>query len=262
MSDEKIKLKVVIIDDEERSRLILKQLIEEYIKNVKVVAMAADVLEGVKVIQQQNPDVVFLDIEMPGYSGFNLIEYFDENNPSGAPDSGNSSGRSFKIVFTTAYEKYAIKAYKAAAFGYLLKPIDIDELIDIFDKLFLKHKNNPNNQKLNVDTHQKIIFPTQSGLIYLKSDEICYFESSGRYTKIYLTNKENMLTTLSLKDCCDKLADSTFIRVHRSFIINLSFIQNYSRGRDSFVIMDNNARVDVGLSFKEDLNKAISSFLK
>lgn len=138
-------LNVVLIDDEERSRTILKQLIEEYIEDVTVVAMAADVPEGIAVVQQHNPDVIFLDIEMPGYSGFNLIEHFDKINAPSGHRNGHDPGRSFKIVFTTAYEKYAIKAYKAAAFGYLLKPIDIDELIDIFNKLFKKLKSKPND---------------------------------------------------------------------------------------------------------------------
>ncbi|MFT5166089.1 MAG: two-component system LytT family response regulator [Saprospiraceae bacterium] len=148
MIEDRKNLNVVLIDDEEKSRLILKQLIEEYIPDVTVVAMAADVPEGVKMIQEHNPDVIFLDIEMPGYSGFSLIEYFDEINPSTAPRSGYDPGRSFKIVFITAYEKYAIKAYKAAAFGYLLKPIDIDELIDIFKKLFKRLKNKPDDNIL------------------------------------------------------------------------------------------------------------------
>lgn len=245
------KLKVIIVDDEEKSRKILQKLIEEYIENITVLAAVVDVLEAVKMIQKHEPDVVFLDIEMPGYSGFKLIEYFDEIN--------------FEIVFTTAYERYAVQAYKISAIGYLLKPIDIDELIDIFKKIekkIIKKRAAENTEALLEELSNRIIFPTQSGLIYLKRDEICYLESLNRYTHVYLNNGEQMLTTLSLKDCCEKLSDSTFIRIHRSYVINLTYIQNYSRGRDSFVIMDNNEKVDVGLFYKDDLNRIIASFLK
>ena len=249
MTDDRRSLNVVLIDDEERSRLILKKLIEEYINDVTVVAMADDVLEGVKVIQQHQPDIVFLDIEMPGYSGFKLVEYFDEVN--------------FEIVFTTAYEKYAVKAYKTSAIGYLLKPIDIEELIKIFEKITQKFKDKPfGTRHLLADLPQRVIFPTQSGLIYLDTDEICHLESAARYTDIYLIDNQKMTATLSLKDCFIKLQYSTFIQIHRSFVINLAHIQNYSKGRDSYVIMDNDKKVDVGLFYKENLNKAISSFLK
>ena len=260
-------LKIIIIDDEERSRLILKSLIEEYINKVTIVAMAGDVLEGIKVIQKYQPDVVFLDIEMPGFSGFQLVDYFDEMNSSG--DFQNPLGQRFEqhfeTVFTTAYEKYAVKAYKAAAIGYLLKPIDIDDLIDIFSKIRKKKAGKffgRTNNALAESHSEKLVFPTQNGLIYIKADEICYLESSGRYTDVYLIDNEKMLTTLSLKDCIEKLSHSTFIRIHRSCIINLTHIKNYSKGRDSFVILDNDKRVDVGLFYKDDLNKAISSFLK
>jgi len=255
------KLQVVLIDDEEKGRTILKKIIEEYVENVEVVATASDVLDGVKIIHRHDPDVVFLDIEMPGYSGFKLVEYFDEMYVEG----GDKTNQNFEIVFTTAYEKYALKAYKASAIGYLLKPIDIDELIEIFKKINkkreIKYQNSIDPKHYSEKPH-RIVFPTQSGLIYLSADEICSLESSNRYTNVFLLNGEELLITLSLKDCFAKLANSTFIRIHRSFIINLSYIQNYSRGRDSFVIMDNEKKVDVGLFYKDDLNSAIAAFLK
>ncbi len=254
----KQQLKVVLIDDEERSRTILQKMIEDYIENATVMATGGDVLEGIKIIQQHQPDVVFLDIEMPNYSGFKLVEHFNELHPEGE--------RSFEIVFTTAYEKYAVKAYKAAAFGYLLKPIDIDDLIDVFEKISKRKESEVASEKArdsNLEKgKQRVIFPTQSGIIYLTAEEISCLESSNRYTDIYLTNNEKLLTTLSLKDCFEKLEHSTFIRIHRSYIINLSHIQKYSRGRDSYVILDNGRKIDVGLYYKEDLNSAIASFLK
>jgi len=267
MTITKEKLKVIIIDDEQRSREMLRKLIEAYVENVKVVAVAADVLEGLSVIQLHQPDVIFLDIEMPNYSGFKLIEHFERIYPSEnlSPEDMPDNRLPFDVVFTTAYEKYALKAYKVSALGYLMKPIDIDDLISIFNKIFKKQalKLSADN-KVNplTEIKSRLIFPTQNGLIYLFEEEIYYLESSNRYTAIYLTNGECLMTTLSLKDCRNKLMNSTFIRVHRSFIINLSHIQNYARGRDSFIILDNEKKVDVGLFYKDDLNKAIASFLR
>ena len=136
MTTETKQLKVVLIDDEQRSRETLRKLIVEYIPEAEVVASAADVLQGIRIIQQHHPDLVFLDIEMPNYSGFKLIEHFEQLYLA-EHDSTYVKGASrfpFDIVFTTAYEKYALKAYKAAATGYLMKPIDIDELVEVFKK--------------------------------------------------------------------------------------------------------------------------------
>lgn len=249
---QKKQLTALIIDDEEKSRTILKQMILEYVPFVQVLALATDVLEGVKAVHDYKPDIVFLDIEMPDYSGFKLLEQFDEID--------------FEIVFTTAYEKYAVKAYKTNAIGYLMKPIDIDELILISKKILNKAVGQdsiyPVEQNSNKDTSNRFIFPTKNGLIYLSNEEICYLESQGRYSEIALVNGDQMLTTLGLKDCMEKLKKGTFIRVHRSYIINLSHIKNYSRGRDRYVVLDNGKRVDVGQMYKDDLNEAISHFLK
>ena len=248
----KEQLTALVIDDEERSRKILKQLISEYVPFVHVLALASDVLEGVKVIHDKQPDIVFLDIEMPSYSGFKLLEQFDD--------------KTFDVVFTTAYDKYALKAYKTNASGYLLKPIDIDDLIAVCKKILVNRRENPKPKRIvqssNGELSERAIFPTQNGLIFLSFDEICYIESQGRYSEIHLVNGEEMVTTLSLKDCMEKLHGATFIRVHRSFILNLSHIKNYSRGRDRYVILDNGKRVDVGQMYKDDLNEAIAHFLK
>lgn len=267
MSQETEKLKVVLICNKEGCRQELKELINIHIKEAVIVAIASEVLEGLRMIRQHAPAVVFVDVEMPKYSGRELIEHF--NTISMSKETSDQEvpnlSRYFDVVFTDFDEKYAVQAYKAAATGYLLKPIRVDDLIDVFKKVEKRQKGKQQIKRLEeetLDKSRRIIFPTQSGLIYLAEDEICYLESSSRYTDVYLVNHQKMVSTLSLKDCLQKLANSTFIRIHRSFIINLSHIQNYSRGRDSFVIMDNDQKVDVGLFYKDDLNKAIASFLK
>ncbi len=248
-------LKAIIVDDEARSRRILSGFIEEYCPILEIVETAEDVLSGVKAINTHQPDVVFLDIEMPNYSGFKLVEFFDEPQ--------------FEIVFTTAYEHYAIRAFKASAIGYLLKPIDIDELIAVVDKIEdLKKMSNLKGRmetlQHNLVNHknQRLVLPAQNGLLYLNRKEINYIESDGRYTKVHLVDKTSMTCTSSLKECETIFEGAPFIRIHRSFLINLAFIKKYSKGRDSFVIMENNAQLDVGKNYKDHLADAIGMFLK
>lgn len=247
-------LSAIVVDDEARGRRTLESMLEEYCPSVKVVALAEDVLSAVKAINTHKPDIVFLDIEMPNYSGFKLLELFEEIN--------------FNVVFTTAYEQYAIRAFKVKASGYLLKPIDIDELVEIVKRIeemrktgtLIEAKTSQNPKPIN--NSNRIVFPAQSGMLYLNLDEITHLESEGRYTHIFLLDESKVLTTISMKECEKKLQHDTFIRVHRSFIINLAYIKKYARGRDSFVQMENGARIDVGKNYKDDLVEAVSYFIK
>ncbi|MEL6638829.1 MAG: LytTR family DNA-binding domain-containing protein [Bacteroidota bacterium] len=248
-------LNAIIVDDEARSRRILQQFIQEYCPSVTVLATAEDVLSGVKAINTHQPDVVFLDIEMPNYSGFKLIEFFDDVD--------------FEIVFTTAYERYAIQAFRVSAVGYLLKPIDIDELIDVVKRLEamrsmpnLKERLNNLKYNLNSDKPQRLVLPAQNGLLYVNLSELNYIESDGRYTRIHLIDKSTMTCTSSLKDCELIFEQAPFIRIHRSCIIHLAYIKRYSKGRDSFVMMENAVRLDVGKNYKDGLSEAVALFLK
>lgn len=248
-------LKAIIVDDEARSRRILQQFVEEYCTDVQVVATAEDVLTGVKAINEHQPDIVFLDIEMPNYSGFKLVEFFDDAD--------------FEIIFTTAYEHYAIQAFKASAIGYLLKPIDIDELIEVVQKVTKIRGLNTSRARLATlkvnlaeEKSKRIVLPAQNGLLYLNIDEINYIESEGRYAKIHLIDNSSMICTSNLKECETIFVDAPFVRIHRSCIINLAYIKKYSKGRDSHVVMENDAKLDVGKNFKDDLVSSIALFLK
>ncbi|MCI5082660.1 MAG: LytTR family DNA-binding domain-containing protein [Saprospiraceae bacterium] len=250
-------LKAVIIDDEAQSRMLLNQMLEAYCPEVNVVGMAKDVLSGIKIIQNHHPQIVFLDIEMPNYSGFQLIHFFEGN-------------LDFEIIFVTAYHQYAIQAFKASAIGYLLKPIDIDELISAVKKTSKLLQSPTQHARLetvrqNIDGDQinRVVFPGANSFIFLNTTEISYLESDGRNTMIHLMDhSEPLRSTASLKDCEDLLKNNTFIRIHRSFVINLIHIQKFSRGRDSFVQMDNGTKIDVGRSYKETLSEAIDLFTR
>ena len=250
-------LKAVIIDDEAQSRMLLSQMIEAYCPGVEVVGMAKDVLSGIKSIQNNQPQLVFLDIEMPNYSGFQLIHFFEgEIN--------------FEIIFVTAYHQYAVQAFKSSAIAYLLKPIDIDELIKAVEKASELLDLSSNNKRLdaikvNMASNQinRVVFPGANSFIFLETQEISHLESDGRNTLIFLLDSgEALRSTLSLKDCEDLLMENTFIRVHRSYIINLIHLQKFSRGRDSRVQMDNGAQIDVGRSYKDALVEAMDLFTR
>lgn len=246
-------LTAIIVDNEARNRNTLELLLKEYCPKIKVVAEAEDVLSGVKVIQKNNPDLVFLDIQMPNYSGFRLIEYFDKID--------------FQIIFITAHEQYAIDAFHANATGYLLKPIDIDELIHAVNKVIKNlekknHQQHDNHQSAVIDPNKKIDVPTKNGIIYLTINEIISLQSKGRNTSIFLKDGQSVLTTLSMKDCEKIFLRTTLLRIHKSNMINLVYIKKYIKKLNAFVEMENGQRLHVGQSFKNQLNQGLSLFAR
>ena len=249
-----MNLTAIIVDDEAKGRRALEQLIKENCPDVEVVALCHDVLSGVKAINQYQPNLVFLDIEMPNYSGFKLIEFFDKI--------------SFDIVFTTAYEQHAIRAFKTPAIGYLLKPISIDELIEVVDKVVKIQTTqvSTNNAKTGfsapIEKPKRIVLNSSGGILYLQLEEIISLEADGRNTKVQLKDGQKVLSSNSLKECQQMLENTLFQKIHRSIIVNLAYVKKYSKGRDSYVIMENGQRLDVGLNFKEELTLVTSLFEK
>lgn len=246
-------ISAIIIEDEARNRNTLELLLKEYCPEVNVVGLAEDVLSGVKIIQKEKPDLVFLDVQMPNYSGFKLIEYFDQID--------------FHIVFTTAYEHYAVEAFHANATAYLLKPIDIDELINavqkVIDNISKKNQHTKSSPTVPViPPNQKIDLPTKNGIIYLTINEIVSLQSEGRNTHIFLTDNRSVLTTLNMKECEKRFLKTTLLRIHKSNMINLAYIKKYTKKLDAFVEMENGQKLDVGNSFKDQLNKGLAFFAR
>lgn len=245
-------LRAVLIDDELSSLQNLQQKLQEFCPAVKVAAAAHRPEDGILLINQYKPDVVFLDIEMPRMSGFKLLEELHDID--------------FEIIFITAYNHYAIDAIRISAFDYLVKPVAIKELQTTVDRL-LKQSQKKSGEKLEVlrkslsgtkTQEQKIAIPNVDGIEFLQIKNIIRIESSSNYSKLVLQNGQTILVAKLLKDFEDILLAYRFYRVHNSHLINLDYIKKYIRGDGGQVVMSNGDTIDVSRRKKDDFLKIIS----
>jgi len=236
-------LKAVIIEDESSSREILRNYLAKYCKNVDVLGEAASVREGMELLTQTQPDVVFLDVEMPFGNAFDLLDQLPE--------------RSFETVFVTAYNTYALEALNNHAAYYLMKPINIDELIKSVSYVAeIKEKENALEDrilksKLN-KAEGKITLPQQDGFQVLNISEILYCKADDNYTEIYLENKK-LLVSKTLKYFEEALADYPFARIHKSYLVNVNEVIKYRKGKGGSVIVSNGKELSVSASKKKQL---------
>jgi two-component system LytT family response regulator len=214
---------------------------------------ASSVDEAVKLINQKKPDLVFLDIEMPGKNAFDLLSVFQPVK--------------FEIVFVSAFDKYAIQAFKYSAIDYLLKPVSIDELIITVEKVRarISEKNmnwrleNYFNYKQNADS--KIAIKTSEGYFFCSPKEIIYCSASGAYTWLFLSDGQKMLSSDSLKEFEELLPANIFCRIHHAYLINISFASKYIKGRGGQVKLSNGVILDVSIRKKEDFLTRFSKSL-
>jgi len=215
-----------IIDDEESAINVVKLLLQKNVPEIDEIYTALGAEEGIKAIDKYKPQLIFLDVEMPLMNGFQLLEQFP--------------GYSFDIIFITAYDHYAIKAIKYSALDYLLKPIDTEELKNAVQR-FLQKKNNNTQQKkiyenlaynLNLpetSSQYKLALTTTEGTFFYFCNEVIRCEAVGNYTRFVLKDKKPLLTSHTLKEYDDLLAEQNFLRVHRAHLINTDFISSFSR---------------------------------
>ena len=237
------KLKAVIVDDEKLSRENLKSLIGEYCQNIEVIGEANSVKTANSKILELEPDVLFLDINMPRQSGFDLLQSL--------PD------KDFMVVFVTAHNEYGIQAVKVNAVDYLLKPIDINELISAEKKL-LQRRNFKEEPHLhnNYEGYKKIIVNHSQGFSIIDIDKIVRLEASRNYTKIYLNDETEITSSKNLKEFEDILNNKTFCRIHKSHLINLKYLKEYSNLDGGTAIMSDNSRIVISRRrFQEFLDK-------
>lgn len=235
-------MKAIIIDDELHCITTLKTMLAKY-TDVKTAASFSDPLEAAKSVHEVEADILFIDIEMPHLNGFELLNLFPANP--------------WNVVFTTAYDDYAIKAFKVSAVDYLLKPISKTDLVAAIEKCRQNHKSNHKIKEtirgsFN-DRVRKIAIPSLAGLELIVANDILYLESDSNYTVVHLSGKNQIMVSKTLKSFEDLLYPFGFIRVHHSFIVNSNRITRYVRGDGGYLIMENGVHINVSRSRKEDL---------
>ena len=241
------KLKVVIVEDEPHSRETLRNMLRDYCPETEVLGWGDGIENGISEVRTKRPDLLFLDIEMPGGTGFDLLE--------------RAGKFDFEVIFTTAFEHYALKAIKFSALDYLLKPIDVDELKEAVEKVREKREKEVENVKLltlleNLNrnkTDQTITLATSEGLEFIKVRDILYCEASGSYTRFYLKNNGRLLVSKHLKEYEHLLADCGFYRAHNSYLVNLSEVKRYVKADGGYLVMNNGDSVSISSRRKEML---------
>ena len=246
-------LRAILVDDELSSLQNLQSKLVEFCPDVEVVATAQKPEDAILFIRQHKPDVIFLDIEMPRMNGFRMLDELGELD--------------FEIIFTTAYNHYAVDAIRISAFDYLMKPVAIKELQNALERL-AKYRQTHTRDKLDVlrqslspnkSQEEKIAIPTNEGLEFIPIKNILHIESSSNYSRIFLTDGKNILVTKLLKDFEDILEPYNFFRVHNSHLINLAYIKKYIRGEGGQVEMQNGDVIDVARRKKEEFIRMITS---
>ena len=242
------KLRAIIVEDEEASRETLKNYLAKYCPQVELLAMADSVKSGYEAITQHQPDLVFLDIEMPYGNAFDLLDKFEDI--------------SFEIVFVTAYRNYAIKALNLSAAYYILKPIDIDELVNAVTKIeqnrqtsdeYFHTKILMDNIKATSKQLHKIVLPQMDGFEVVQVKDIIRAEANDNYTLFHMEGGKKYLVSKTLKHFENLLTDFDFMRVHKSHLINIQYVTKYVKGKGGQVILSDGSYIDVSVNKKKDL---------
>ncbi len=245
-----MKIKSIIVDDEQIARNVLEDYLRKYCPAVEVAGQAAHIKEAVPMIKELQPQLVFLDVEMPFGNAFDILEACGDQK--------------FETIFITAYSEYSLKALNLSAAYYILKPIDIVELVTAVNKVqesiakadeLNRTKILLQNLKLKPD-QQQIILPTLNGFDVIKTSSITKLQAKGNFTDVYLTDGSCKMICKFLK-YFDELLDTPFMRVHRSFIVNLDFVKSYSKSAGGFVVLQDGSEVEVSATYKDGLLKTL-----
>jgi two-component system LytT family response regulator len=247
-------LKAVIVEDEKPSRDTLTGLLDLYCKNVEIVGVAESVLSGIYLIREQKPDIVFLDIQMPDGSGFKLLESLKEIN--------------FDVIFTTAYDQFAIKAIRFSALDYLLKPIFPEDLITAVNKAEQNKNRKNKNENIEVlleNIHKpenespRIVLSTAEKINVVHVDEILRCESDNYYTVFFFTDGKKLMVSKTLKENEELLSAHNFIRPHKSHLINVKYIKSYLKNENGMILMTDGSKVPVSRRKKEKIIEIINN---
>ena len=230
-------IRAIVVDDEESARNILKNVLIKFMDGVDVVALCADVPSAVKAVNEHQPHVVFLDIEMPNYSGFEFLSFFDSLD--------------FEIIFVSAYGEYALRAFEVSAVDYILKPIEISKvelaLQKVRERLSLsdiKERMETLQANLHDTRVHKLALPMSGGLLFVETQNIEYMIADGSYTELHLSNGDKHIISKKLKFFETGLQNHTdFVRVHRSFLVNISKVRRYDKQENTLWIGDRSIKI-------------------
>lgn len=241
-------IRAIIVDDEKHSSESLKLLIEKYLTDVEIVAEINDPLLALEEVPRQKPDVLFLDIEMPRMNGFELLKQLSLND--------------LEIIFTTAYDEFAIDAFKVSAIDYLLKPIEREQLVSSIEKFKKQRADKDFVERFRIFMSKygqmeprvlgMVALPTQEGFEFVSQEEIVRCESDSNYTTVILSNGKGVVVSRTLKDVEHMLDPHSFARVHHSHLVNLRHIRKYHKGSGGVIVMDNGDNVSVSRSKKAE----------
>jgi two-component system, LytTR family, response regulator len=247
-------IRCILVDDEKNSLEMMEWLLNTYCPQVKIEALCNGAESGLDAIAKYQPDVVFLDIEMPHMNGFDMLEQIDK--------------LFFDVVFCTAYDQFAIKAFKYSALNYLLKPVDPDDLKETIRRIEVK-RSVPTREQMELlingirnnqrQTVTRIALTTNDGMIFVSTSEILYCEAESNYTSVVLQNRK-IVVCKTLKEIDEALAGPDFYRIHNSFLININQIQRFVRGDGGYVVMNDGKSVSISRSRRQEFMELFSRF--
>ncbi|MFS4467653.1 LytR/AlgR family response regulator transcription factor [Maribacter sp. 2210JD10-5] len=247
-------LKAIIVDDEEHCRNRLVHLLANYENKIILVAVCSTLTEAKEQIESKTPDIVFLDVHLNDETGFDLLKQLTKIN--------------FEVIFTTAYDTYAVEAFRFSALDYLLKPLDVDEFATTIQKLVEKTDQKEIAKKLETLFHnfehkfngtKKLAIPRLYGHSFVKVDDIVRCQSDGNYTDIYLNSNRKITATRTLKYFEELLNAPQFFRAHKSHYINMDYVDKYVKGKGSYVQMADGASVEIATRRREEFLKKMNS---
>lgn len=233
-------LKTIIIEDEPAAANLLEEMLKDIEPPVEVIEKCSDLPSGVKSIRKYTPDIVFLDIELPVYSGLQLLDFF------------NPEEITFQVIFTTAYNEYAMKAFEMSAVDYLLKPLQEEKLHAAVRKAYSKQAPASLEllpalrENLQLNDSKKIVVPVANGFDVLNLKEICYFKAEGSYTNIFFADRSSLLVSKNLKHF-EFIVSSInhFVRIHRSYIANINYVKKIIRKEGGILLLENKSELPV-----------------
>ncbi len=246
----------IILDDEKRNVQLLKNLLQEYCPALQVLAVETDAAKGMLLIDELQPQLLFLDVEMPHLNGFELLRKLEPVN--------------FEVIFVTAYSQYAVEAFEHHAAGYITKPVNTEKLVAtvnaaigrIEQKAISKNIFSLIESSTRQSQPQKIPLATSGGMVFVKITDIMYCTSSGNYTSFMMADDKTILVSRQLGEYEKLLPETDFIRIHDKYIINLAYIREYIKGSGGDVVLENGKELPVASRRKEDFLLRFEKWIK